>query len=61
MGNKRGGASLEREVAVDEDIGGAGCGELCLGYGVRIDAAAEAVREKRMQALPRDVICTGPN
>ena len=51
MGNKRGGASLEREVAVDEDIGGAGCGELCLGYGVRIDAAAEAVREKRMQAL----------
>ena len=46
VGKKGNGASPERDVSVDEDIGYAGCGELGLSRGVHVGAAAETVGEK---------------
>ena len=40
-------ASPERDVAVDEDVGHAGCGELSLSSGGHIGAAAEAGGEHK--------------
>ena len=39
-------ASPERDVAVDQYVGRAGCGELSLSSDVHVGTAAEAVREK---------------
>ena len=46
VGKEGNGASPERDVSVDQDIGCAGCGELGLISGVRVGAAAETVGEK---------------
>ena len=46
VGKECNGASPERYVAVDEDIGGAWCGELGLGCGVHVGTAAEAISEE---------------
>ena len=53
MSEKEGnGASPERDVAVDEDVGGACCGEFGLGCGVYVGAVAEAVSEEDVSVTP---------
>ena len=46
VGKESIGASPERDVAIDEYIARAGCGELGLSSGVHVGAAAETVGEK---------------
>ena len=43
VGKESNGASPERDVVIDQDIGCAGCGEVGLSSGVHVVAAAEAV------------------
>ena len=45
-------ASPERDVAVDYNVGRAGCGELGLSSGVHVGSAAEAVGEKEYIGVP---------
>ena len=40
------GASPERDISVDKDVGRAGGGEVSLRSGVHVGAAAEMVRKK---------------
>ena len=46
VGKESNGASPQRDVAIDEDVGRAGCGEHGLSGGAHVGAAAEAVGEK---------------
>ena len=53
-------SSPERDILVDKDVGRAGGGELSPRSGVHDSAAAETVRNKRVQALSRSVKGMGP-